>query len=806
MVAVGKTQCSSHQECALPSTECGFVDAYLQPSFGNVLCGACTSRPMCLVASAGAVGHCVCTLRPTSYQACSQVGMRIMPDPTQLCLVSLASSAFSASSSTYSAGWPSLAAAQCALLNQAQTYCLNVFDGSVDLSLVVGLSMLSASGSRRRLLLLPQPALATDAPPLFLNHTAEWLGATEPCRSLMLALLRLDEAGAGGGGLPSITDAYTASECQRWRDIGERAVVYFNLSHVDPVAFVSLSGLADAVGRNPEAARQVARVLPRLLAFLVAHDPLAQPLSLLALRLWQRLPSVNTTHIEEAISAQLKAMGSNHTARFELPDLVLRHYHHHHHNYSPPPPPHPLYSSTRTPHRSRPADATANTTALDTSAGEPQRGRKLLQAESWKESLAAVRQYSIQIVSGDAAANTVPYDIAAQWSKGPFVWPPDYSTNTAASSECLLASILFNYTLFTAKSTLAYYTGGEYPHPPVERTFKGCLPRLPDGLLASTRNLSSSTSANPGFVSTQLIPGLNGLASTALGLDTDYLLAYMSMQQPGNRPSQLSQDITIVFTCDFNSVQHCTHFRRDLGWGALIVTLGLGIVSYMAKTVGVPYADPLLFLTFIPLVSVFVFGVSPFCAPMVSTCFVDELHNLATYLLPSSLSWPDMLQYYPDCINGAPAPSVADAWRARTAACFRPCTDWPFSFHDPRDSVAWLTLRLGLPELPTTTDALAGHLRAWGIPPELIAPMFAVLPESLLFMGDRYDAKRPYLTWADMRDAQDTCFGLTIFQLVLLVVGIVGLGLVLIAALVLPLLIAQFAVTLLVSVFVFVHV
>lgn len=41
---IGQTQCSSHRECLLPTTECGFVDAYLKPSFGNVPCSRCSSQ------------------------------------------------------------------------------------------------------------------------------------------------------------------------------------------------------------------------------------------------------------------------------------------------------------------------------------------------------------------------------------------------------------------------------------------------------------------------------------------------------------------------------------------------------------------------------------------------------------------------------------------------------------------------------------------------------------------------------------------------------------------------------------------
>jgi hypothetical protein len=363
----------------------------------------------------------------------------------------------------------------------------------------------------------------------------------------------------------------------------------------------------------------------------------------------------------------------------------------------------------------------------------------------------------------------------------------------------MIASLAFNLTFYTLASTVRYYTGEGPPRPLVVRTFVGCIPALPKGLLLDNGTPPTSSS---NFGATQSFPLLDSVVSGVI--DKSYVQGYISMKQPGNHPSQLSQDITTVFTCDFDSVQHCTRFTRDLGWGALVLTLGLGILSYGAKSVGIPGADPLLFLSFIPLLSVFVFGVSPFCAPMLSTCFVDEIVNLLNYLLPVSLTWPDLLQHYPGCASGAAPPNDPTlAWRANSAACFRPCTGWPFAFEDPRDSVAWLSLRLGLPELPTTPDALGAWIGQW-IPAPLYGPVLGVVP-SWVFLGDRYDTKRPYLTWTDMRDAQDVCFALTGFNLVLLALAFVGVGIIILAALMLPALLAQFAVGMLVSVLVYTH-
>ena len=806
IAAVGQTQCASHQECTmLPDTECGFVDAYLQPSFGNVPCAACTAQPICLVMGGSAsMGTCVCTLRPTSLQTCSRPSARVVPDPAQLCLVSLSPSAI-AQSAQYAATYQTLASAQCAYLNQAQSYCLTVYEGSTGSLLVVGLSLLSTS--RRRLLFEHDtwPVFVRDG--VWAPNRTEWGLADEPCRSVMLST---DNRSLGP------YDRYLASECQRWRDIGERVVVALNLSRIAPVRFSSWTALLSALAYDEGALRQAAAKAPQLAAYLMSYHPLAQTATLVAMRIWRVLP--NRTALSLVVQQRLnqtfgdgRPLTPHAQSLLRAEDILMR--------------------ELVVPSLLLLANSDDNSTYYEdeivvVAAPEPQAGnhsppilrrrrqtnrpprRVLLLSGSWKDKLVEVQQFSTQIVSGQAAL--LAPDIANQWSTGPFSWPPDYSADgPLASSSCLVATIVFNLTYLTMVSTVNYYTGNGPRRPDIQRTFFECLPQLP-----SASNFSVPSKNRTIAIATNYTPTVANDAARLLKnvfaplIDRDRILGYISRHD--GQPSQLTEDLETVVLCDFDSIQHCTRFGRDLGWGAVVVFLGMGIVSFVARRLGIPGLDPILFMGYVPMVSVFVFGVSPLCWPMVCTCFVDEVVHLTTYLLPVALEWPAMLQYWPGCLNGTAAPDRSLAWRTSSAACFRPCTDWPFSYNDARDNVAWLTVRTNGPRLPASTaDALAPLRDAFpSLLPILTPPTFiSDWVDANLFtpMQARYSTKQAYIGWGDMTSAQDTCCLLTGFNLVLLGAALFCLAMVVSFLLMLPALILYSMYQFLVSIFVYIH-
>ena len=772
---VGQTQCTAHSDCALPSTECGFVDVYLQPSFGNVLCSGCTNQPLCLV-SAG-IGQCVCLLQTISSQTCTEVGQLVVPDPNQLCLVSL-SGTLSSSSSSFSANWQNLASAQCLLLNQAQVYCATVSNPNGGASsLAVGLALLA---SRRRRLLWDGSRWSDHhhtndnnnsgsaglggsslPPPPFILREDEW--RHEPCRSLILLAQEHRESG--------VLDRLATAECLRWREIGERAVVRFNLTRVPAVAFTSFAHLATVMASDPKATLELARSAPRLALYLLSFQEWVQPLAVLA----AQYATLLRNHSRLAAPFLFSSSSSNHTtgdlplgrlpsAIPRLPELMgLLHVG----RFRPP------VWSGRAVEASGRRGAMRMTTMtkgiggrrglFQTADVEASASALMSSPSSWKDTVAAAQSLSISIAEGVASA-TLAVPVAQLWAQGPFVWPPNYDYDSdSVGPSCLVAQLGFNYTLYTFQSTVTFYTGQGPPGPAVARTFLGCWPVFPFVVIRA--------GALPTFNTTAAIAGYSvaSVLDTFLQytIDRNGLMGYVS-RSPDGGPSPLSQDVTTIYRCDFNAVQHCTNFRRDLGWGAVVVLLLMGGVSVGARSAGIPGVDVVLFFLYPWCVVLYVFGVSPLCLPMLPTCLMDEVLRLVRFLFPVSISWPESLQAWPGCAGGAPSPTghtQVGLVVAGTASCFRSCTQFPFEFGSWIDNTAWILLRFGLTQSYLSSLYPSSALDGW-VPPAWLETPWAL----------SLRVKAPYLAWPDMVWGQDLCCLLTLFNFLTLMVGVILLA------------------------------
>lgn len=665
--------CTSNADCAL-EVGCLFVNAYLEPTFGSIPCTSCMSQPVCLVRSGGK-GTCVCQLQPATALQCGagDVGQRVTADPTQVCLVSLGLS--SASSATYSASFQALAIAPCSTLNGGQTYCLSVWIGAgTSTPLVVGLALLSG----RRLL--------GDAAIVPTTNASEW--HHEPCRSLVLA----DPKTLGP------TDAHARTECERWRSVGVIAISTYSLTALHPTDFTGWQAMGEGLSRK-NASRQVAQNLLSLGPFLLAQTHFVRPVASV---LRHFVASINLTW----------PMVVNRTAGItieRLPDLataLLAGHRREMANFSGPRKPPVITNKTKTPvltNKTRPQ----RPPGLTNSTNETKPSRHLLQ-DSWKDSVAAVTEFSIQVADGNVA--WVPLDIASAWSQGPFQWPPVYDY-WHEQHPCMAGEIVFNVTYLAFEATARYYAG-DYTIPDKE----------------------------PPSLSFEIPSSLQELQDL-ITVPTD---RYASLQ--------LAKDVKAAVSCDFLTAQHCSAFRRPLLEGALTVAGAFATLSFAARNLGVPLVDLVLLALYIPAVGVWVFGLSPMCAPLVPTCLLGELVKLVEMAMPPRIEWPPLLQQWPGCLDGASGP-IYSSIRPRTKECFRSCEEAPFEFRTWQDSLAWMWLWLRLPTswldlIPSSLDSSL---------PDFLSP--ARLRYAMA-------AKALHPTWPEMAAAQNVCFALTSLNLI----------------------------------------
>ena len=303
----GVSSCSSHEQCQMDEEDidCQYVDSYLEPSYGNVPCRQC-SNPICLITDSSGIGQCSCLLRPVSHQSCNKVAQRVSPNAAELCLVAVTASASENLGSTndYLASFRTLASVPCLLLNQAQTYCVQVFkDGSVWVPLVVGRSLLM----RRRALLSDGMLERLIDTPLISNVSA-WDGEGQPCRALVLA----NESQLG------ILELFYRSECWRWRDVGSKIVADENMTHVSPYFMVSWRDMLYTL-LTPDSITEIAAKVPSIINGLLLHSEITQPLYVAVLYWTQLIPKIawsNATLLDNT-----RAFFINQTFYFNGPTL-----------------------------------------------------------------------------------------------------------------------------------------------------------------------------------------------------------------------------------------------------------------------------------------------------------------------------------------------------------------------------------------------------------------------------------------------------------------------------------------------------
>ncbi|KAJ1466255.1 hypothetical protein T484DRAFT_3633993 [Baffinella frigidus] len=233
---IARTACINHAQCQTSEAQCDMLDDVFSPgSFGTTPCDSCSSgTSMCIDAPGGA--RCACPLRGHGFETCaiSDVSKSIVPDPLGLCLVTLGQGTQSTASRSvdYTLQYAELAAAPCAILSTAQTFCYTVYSADWQFSsFVVGLESLDVG--RRRLLEEKHATTATGMIHIA-AHDLERVAALpwdrvvdDGCRLVGPLGSLVFETNL------SVSDHLLYKQCVRWRAIGDDVRRSFNLSVPD---------------------------------------------------------------------------------------------------------------------------------------------------------------------------------------------------------------------------------------------------------------------------------------------------------------------------------------------------------------------------------------------------------------------------------------------------------------------------------------------------------------------------------------------------------------------------------------------
>ena len=372
------TACASHEECTMTDGEvgCRYVDSYLQPSYGSVPCSQC-QNPMCLITDGSGVGKCSCLLRPVPNQACSDPGQPVSPNAAQLCLAAVSGGGSLGATNAYTQNYRVLTNVPCMLLNQAQTYCMQVYmSATTAVPLVVGLALLHTGGRRR---LLQWGELVGDGSVHLEPDASQWGGYGEPCRSLVHA--NVSQLG--------IMDKYSRGECWRWYDIGVHLTTEANMTGVNPFFLVSWHDMVSTM-LDKGALVEILAKLPNVIHRILLHSEALQPAYIVFTYWTAVLPKavwVNNTILHDA-----KLFLNNYTSTTTDPSFVESHA------------------------------PSMNTTIPEIIPVVEQRHQRRLLSDEEAIGIPSRRAAvsANNVIKTDTSSQTV-----YEWSQGPYSWPPN---------------------------------------------------------------------------------------------------------------------------------------------------------------------------------------------------------------------------------------------------------------------------------------------------------------------------------------------------------------------------------------------
>lgn len=621
------TFCSSHEECTMDNNEveCEFVDSYLEPSYGHIPCTQCP-KPICLISDGSGVGKCSCLLRPIPNQGCAGLGERVSPSASSLCLVSTAGGG-QGSSSTYTQTYRTLASVPCMLINQAASYCMQVYTSATSsMPLVVGTALLRTF-TGRRLLQFENGSVTLLPTTQLVPNTSVWEGTGEPCRSLV----------AANTTTMGILEKYTLSECWRWRDVGVRLIAETNMTNVNPTFLVSWQDLLSTM-LSEGAVPEIIGKLPQVIHSLLLHTEAAQPVYVTLLYWSSYLPKeawsnqtildkakeylMNFTHRHgEDTAGEGLEPGSR--GRRLLTDSADR----------------AQLAGVQSEWRDGPYGWLSNQIYWNLPAGGAAPRRRLFTAEE-------------PIAQSASTVNTVPSaETVYQWSQGPYTWPPNFNYWKGKDS-CAVVSTAVKVVKNGLDVTVKYYQS-TVPEPK-----KVVWPSMP-----LNENLSLNFS----------IPNTTELGDIMLQY-TDQLLN-KTIVEDFLDAAPYAATLKSLIQCNFTRIQTCND-RYDLFWSTILVVVILLITGFVGRLLEIPYIEGVLLLFFVPLVMYAAYGYALTCAPLVPVCALRDLLSLLDMLLPEAIVWPNALVTTPQC---------------RDVSCMRPCTgESDIGFDSWRDHLAWV--------------------------------------------------------------------------------------------------------------------
>lgn len=337
-------------------------------------------------------------------------------------------------------------------------------------------------------------------------------------------------------------------------------------------------------------------------------------------------------------------------------------------------------------------------------AAAPRRGgggRSLLQAAT-PGSLST--QYSSLVAAMQAAGNIIPIGgpLGDIWVQGPIGWPPRFEY-WKSDKDCAAASVILDLASDTIATTIKAYSKGFGPgrFPPPSARWALQFPKLYGG----TSNHSNSTGAwasSRGSAVSFLDQTFEWFGDNVLqglfSLTPSNIAAFAGTNRKGGAVPEgmwtLGSVLREFLVCDLEATSLCTKHKTSLGVSIAITVAIFSILAAVLSAFGLGGVSTLVWAGSPFLVLYLSYGYAPGCVPQIPVCLLTDMVQALTSLLPLPIRWPNSLQAYPGCLEGAKSYQFP-AIRNGTSDCFLRCNAQPFPFDGAWEpTLAWIACGL----------------------------------------------------------------------------------------------------------------
>ena len=722
-----RTRCVNNLGCTLDTdASCSLINNNLDVTFGTIGCAQCEHKPICLLDDS--VGVCTCPLSTLTHEGCSvnDIGDNVYYNTDGLCLTALGAVLETAQRKSNAVlSNEELLSVSCRKAGVSGAFCrevqYNAFSRQPKVLTFATQQAAQYDGPFRRLLHEGQSAAT-----IMLHE--DWGDSSGFCSGLVQAWRvsdwqHSDDLHGPGNGL-GITDRHHLSACLKWKQVGRDLVRYYNLTAIDEHFLLSFTDFAREMSDLQSLAQLVASpgwvfvallkteymqpviALTELLAKwrLLYHkvgntSNIAMSLDLLMqvargadttlLTVWEE-HNFTTAYLHayqmayrdvyNTVSGRVNRSGDNYTYIESWEPLLFMHQMAPSFLLAPLP---PLYAKMP-PRVSLNSSFNASFNTSNSMAVESDMDAQINVAPMskprrsilyWTDQLSDVEEFSVQVSLSGTATAALPKRLADNWLLGPPTWPPDYSYWKKGKLDCVAGELTVELFLFTGKRVVqAYRKSGPTAMIPAS-TFKGSALSIPDSYTAKFADNKLENRPmrpeNAGFIFSVFYQLQDWMSETGIRNKDIYNLFY-------SIPDTLRE----FFTCDIDEVMFCTKYRRTVWhsfwWLALFSLVLLTVFQFLQVSL------PLLLsgILFVVVLLFYSMEYSIFCVPMIPHCAYNEWLEIISFLVPSTVQWPNSLQKYPGCVTNRTQLSA-------TESCLIPCSTEPHAYSKWEAPLAW---------------------------------------------------------------------------------------------------------------------